>query len=337
MRVGFEVSSLGSNHRYRGLGFYTKRLLESFPHQPKSLEIVKFTGNPPRDLDLIHYPAFTLFTPPPPLILPTVATVHDLIPLKFPQAYPLGIKGRYFWWLQQRWLKQLKAIITDSYASKNDLVNIAGLNPDKIFVIYLAADKIFKPKKTRVFKSLPKKFVLYVGDLNWNKNIINLVNICLRQNLVLVVVGKQAIETNYDHKHIENQPLVEFQRLALIYPKQIICLGYLTSEKLVEIYNRATIYCQPSFAEGFGLPILEAMACGCPVITSNNTSLAEISGNAAKLIDPTNLSELQSALLDLWQNPTKRQQLIKAGYRQAAKFSWFKTAKETIKLYEKIV
>jgi len=123
--------------------------------------------------------------------------------------------------------------------------------------------------------------------------------------------------------------------LASQYPDKIIRLGFIPTEDLVGIYNLASFCVQPSFAEGFGLPVLEAMQSGCPVITSQATSLAEISGEAAWLINPYKQKELKRALVTLWQKSGIRRHLVSLGLRQAQRFSWEKTAQETLTVYQK--
>ncbi len=327
MRVAIDSTSLTSGHRFRGLGWYTQRLLAALP---KSLAVT-FSDVVPEGVDLIHYPAFTLFqTQYEKSDLPTVVTVHDLIPLKYPKHYPLGIKGRLAWWRQRIWLRRVDAIITDSQASKRDIVRIAGIKADKIHVVYLAADNIFNLKKVKSKLDLPKKYVLYVGDLNWNKNVVALARACLELSYPLVVVGRQAVATDYDRGHIENRELVEFQTLAVNNPKSILCLGYLSTLDLLEAYQRAVVYCQPSRDEGFGLPVLEAMASGCPVLSSGAGSLPELTGEAALDFSAENLKRV-------WQSELLRKKLTVFGIGQAKKFSWQKTAKETIKVYEQTV
>jgi glycosyltransferase involved in cell wall biosynthesis len=328
MRVAIDNTSLISGHRFRGLGWYTQRLLAALP---KSVVVTPFSGKVPEGVDLIHYPAFTLFqTQYPRTNLPTVVTLHDLIPLKYPEHYPLGLQGRWSWWQQRAWLKRVEAIITDSRASKRDIVKLTGIEDTKVRVVYLAADAIFSLKKVKAKLSLPKKFVLYVGDLNWNKNVVALAKMCLESGYPLVVVGKQAVAADYDRDHIENRELVEFQRLAEENPRSILRLGYLSALDLLEVYQRAAVYCQPSHDEGFGLPVVEAMASGCPVVSSGAGSLSELTGEAA-------LDFSVKSLTSVWESGDMRKKLAAKGVEQAKKFSWQKTAEETIKVYKDVV
>lgn len=330
MKIAINTGSLASASQNRGIGFYTSRLISEL-EQNSSLQLIKFEKKIPQGTDLVHYPGFNPFQLSFPLInsLPFLVTIHDLIPLKFPTHFPPGIKGKLKWQIQRRLLLSAAGIITDSFSSQKDILALTEIPQEKIHVIYLAADKIFKPIKPINKFSLPKEFVLYVGDVNYNKNLPELIKSCLANHYPLVLVGKQLAEKNYDSNHPENQSLVKVQSLIQANPQKIIPLGFIPTQDLVMIYNLATVYVQPSLAEGFGLPVLEAMACGCPVLTSQVDSLPEICQGADMKFSQKNLKLC-------WQSPSLRLKMSKAGLIQAAKFSWVKTAKETIKVYESI-
>ena len=349
MRIALDLDS-AKIHKGRGIGFYAQKLHQSLTKRVRPLrtdpfEVVELTNKSSKKLDLIHYPGFTLFKFPQQIPnTPFVVTVHDLIPLDYPKHFPLGIKGKLAWYLQKKWLKKARAIITDSNASKESIQKHTNISNQKIHVIYLAADKEFTTLNDQIRLNnlkkqynLPDKFVLYVGDFNWNKNIPLLTQTCIDLKYPLVIVGKKALSDDFDQGHSENHDLVKFQQLAKANSKTIIRLGYLPTHDLVTIYNLATVFAYPSKAEGFGLPILEAFSCGCPVITSKFTSTAEISGKAAILIDPTNLNELKKALKDIWTQPALREKLSKLGLNQVKKFTWDKTIKQTYDVYQKVL
>ncbi len=331
MKLAIETSCLKSDSRFRGIGFYLTGLIRELSKNP-SLQLIKFEHKLNQPADLIHYPGFNPFIRSLPLInsCPFIVTVHDLIPLKFPAQFPPGIKGRLNWLIQKNLLRLSRAIITDSYASKQDILRFTSVPGRKVHVVYLAPDPIFKPQPSAHNFNLPQKFVLYVGDVNYNKNLPSLAVTCLKLNYPLVVVGKQAVIKDYDRHHPENQALVEFQALVAANPGKIIPLGFVGNQDLVKIYNLATVYIQPSLAEGFGLPVLEAMACGCPVLSSRAGSLAEISGNAALQFTPKNLQRV-------WQSAALRQKLSQRGLIQAKRFSWAKAAAQTLKIYEQAI
>jgi glycosyltransferase involved in cell wall biosynthesis len=320
MRVKLDFGGISPLDENRGMGVYAEQMRLRLPR------LVEVVGH---NQDLTHYLVFKLFAPRP-LLLPAVVTVHDLIPLKYPKAYPLGIRGRWRWRQNKKFLRRANGIITDSQASKRDIIKFTGIDSDKILVVYLAAKEIFRPVKAVNKFGLPDKFVLYVGDLNWNKNVVSLAKTCLKLDYPLVVVGRQAAAADFDARHPENQELVEFQSLAKINPRQIICMGAISQRDLVMVYNLATIYAQSSRDEGFGLPVLEAMACGCPVLSSEQGSLPEITGKAALKLSPANLKLL-------WNSQRLRRQFSQLGLSQAKRFSWDKTVKATVLIYEKVI
>ena len=331
MKIAINTSSLSSASQNRGIGFYTSRLIAELQNNP-SLQLIKFEKKIPAGVDLVHYPGFNPFQFSFPLIntLPFLVTIHDLIPLKFPTHFPPGIKGKLRWLIQRGLLLSAAGIITDSQSSQKDILDLTEISPAKIHVIYLAADKVFKPIKPINKFSLPDKFVLYVGDVNYNKNLPELIQACLENNYPLVLAGKQIVATDYDRNHPENQALVKVQSLIQTNPKKIIPLGFLPTQDLVMLYNLAAVYAQPSLAEGFGLPVLEAMACGCPVLTSQAGSLLEICEGADIKFSLKNLKRC-------WQSPSLRLKMSKQGLIQAAKFSWQKTAQQTFLIYEKTI
>lgn len=333
-KIGIVTSPLSTGHKVRGVGFYTSRLLSSLKLLAPShnLEIVE------TDLgacDLIHYPFFDLFTPTLPLfpLKKTVVTVHDVVPLEFPEIYKPGVRGGLNLLLQKSALKNVNMVITDSFASVKSIQRELNILPEKIRLIYLAADSMFKPIQDKKLLQqtinkfhLPKKFILYVGDINWNKNIATLLKASAAINMPVVIVGKQALEIeSMDTNHPELQHLLEVKKLL---SQHVLRLGFVTNSELVDLYNLATVYCQPSFAEGFGLPVLEALACDTPVVCSRTHSLPEIGGNAVNYFDPHNVQELSEVL----QGP-----YAKDRQQQANKFSWEKTALETIFVYEEVL
>ncbi len=327
--VGFVTSPLTTGHATRGVGFYTKRLLTSLKSQASSHNIEIIEDN--LSADLVHYPFFDLFIHSLPLFKKkTIVTVHDVIPLEFPEHYPIGVKGRINLKLQKLALNGVESVITDSQASKKSIINYLNYPKAKIQVVYLAADEKFKPitdnKLLNIVKDkfhLPDKYVLYVGDINWNKNIPGLVRACKLAHLPLVIVGKNAaniesLDLNHSElRHLRGVDWISVQRL-----------GFVSDDDLVAVYNLASVYCQPSFAEGFGLGVLEALACETPVACSSAHSLPEVGGEAVTYFDPHNISQMSQAILNAKQAE---------GILQVQKFSWEKTAQETIMIYADVL
>ena len=331
-KIGFVTTPLSSGHAVRGVGFYTQRLLSNLKSQASNynLEIVEIKNI--WDLrfgicDLIHYPFFDLFYHTLPIFktTKTIVTIHDVIPLEFSGHYPPGIKGWLNLQLQKISLWSVDRVIADSYASVQAIRKYLLVPHEKLKLVYLAADEKFKPVKAKNKYKLPDKFVLYVGDINWNKNILNLIKACEQINYSLVIIGKQAAEIE---KMDLNHP--QLQHLNNLDFKKVIRLGFVPDADLVAIYNLAAVYCQPSFAEGFGLPVLEAMACGTQVAISNTHSLPEIAGGAAEYFDPRDVSDMAKAVTKAVNN---KFDVIS----QAKKFSWAKTARQTLQVYQEVL
>lgn len=345
MKVAIDVSPLKNPNRYRGVGIYTNQLAESL----KSLNISDFSfqliesGEITKDYNLIHYPFFDLFflTLPLKKEKPTVVTIHDTIPLVFPEHYPPGAKGNLKFQSQKFSLKNVKAVITDSENSKKDIFKYLNYPQDKIFVIPLAPAKDFKVIKNKDYLDkikrkykLPEKFILYVGDVNYNKNVLGLIKAFnsfrdQEKDFELVLVGKAFLEKDLK----ETQEIMQLINL-LDLNKNIIRLGWVSQEELVGIYNLASVYCQPSFYEGFGLPVLEAMACGCPVAAANTSSLPEVCGKAAIMFDPYNMKSLVEGIK---MTLNQKSELIVKGLKQVGKFTWDKVAQKTYEVYQKVV
>lgn len=347
MKVAIDISPLKSGHKFRGIGIYTKNLVEalSLIKAPNfSIQLIE-SEEVPKDCDLVHYPYFDFFflTLPFKKTKPTVVTIHDCTPLVFPKRYPPGLKGKLKFLIQKFSLKGAKRIITDSCNSKKDIVRFLGIPEQKIDVILLAAgnkvkritDKNFLAKLRKKF-NLPQKFVLYVGDVNYNKNLPGLVKACRLVKVPLVIVGRQAVQKDFDSTHPENQSLVELLNLVK-GRSDVLRLGFVEERELAGLYSLASVYCQPSFYEGFGMQVLEAMKCGCPVVTSDVSSLPEVVGKAALLVNPYKIEEIAKSLNIVLTDEKLRKKLIKLGLEQEKKFSWERTAGGTIKVYEKVL
>lgn len=341
MKVLIDVSPLETVHQHRGIGAYTKSLVNALKAREDENEYVFSRGEKLlKNVDLVHYPWFDLFQLTLPLEkpYPTVVTVHDVIPLLFPQQYPKGARGWLKFRVQKFSLNQARAVITDSENSKTDIVRTLSFPEKKIFVVPLAPASIFKKLKGSEWKDkvrkkykLPEKFALYVGDVNWNKNVVGLVRAAKKAKIPLVIVGKQAASKDFDRTHPENQPLVELQELI---DEDVILTGFVPESDLVEIYNLASLYAQPSFYEGFGLPPLEAMACLVPVVASKRASLPEVLGEAAVFVEPGDYNKIASGIRKVLNlSAEERERLIKKGQKQAAKYSWRKVADETVAVY----
>jgi len=349
MKIGIDISPLKSGHhiqhRVRGVGFYLENLKNSLLKYCPENSYIFFEKKEklPEDIDLIHFPYFEPFFLTLPIVKrkKTVVTVHDLTPLVFPGFFPAGIKGKIKWNIQKILLKQANRIITDSISSKNDIVRFVGYPEEKIDVVYLAAGEQFKKLEIGNWKleiekkyGLPNSFLLYVGDVTWNKNLPRLIKAAIKADIQLVMVGKALTEEDFDKNNSWNQDLAEVQKLA--ENKNIIRLGFVPTEDLIALYNMATVFVMPSIYEGFGLPILEAMSCGCPVVTSKEGSIPEVAGDAAFYVDAYSEEDIAKGIKKVFKDNKFREDLSEKGIRHAKRFSWEKTAAHTMEVYEKL-
>lgn len=347
MKIAIDVSPLQSGHKVRGVGFYLSHLKKALERYFPNNSYIYFTQvkKIPNNIELIHYPYFDPFF----LTLPffkkkkTVVTVHDLTPLVLPDLFPVGLKGKAKWLLQRRSLQGVDAIITDSESSKNDIAKLVGIPKKKITVAYLAPgeqfQKITEKKALERVKdkyNLPDVFILYVGDVTANKNLPRLVRASLQTKTPLVMAGKALVSKEYDKNNPWNRDLTEVQRLVK-ENTSIVCLGFVPDEDMVSLYNLATVFAMPSLYEGFGLPIVEAMACGCPVVTSEKGSLKEVAEESAYIVDPYSIESIAEGLEEVLKDKKLQQDLSGKGLLRAKNFSWEKTVKETVRVYEYII
>lgn len=344
IRVGICTFPLTSGHKSRGIGFYTKNLLKELQKR-SSIQVIEFNDiNKLENVDLVHYFYFDLFIKSLPLRkkFPTVVTIHDVTPLVFPKHYPPGIRGKIKYFLQRLSLLNVQAIITDSKYSKEDIIKYLKINPHKIYPIHLASDKYFRPLKQQSVSSkivseynLPNKFVVYLGSINWNKNLNGLTQASLETGVDVVLIG-QDFEDKNGLEHIERKSYRQFLKKFSTDPRVHI-LGFVPDNDLVIIFNLAQMLLYPSFYEGFGLPILQAQACGLPVITSNVSSMPEIAGDGALFVDPYNVGEIKQEIQRIINDDKLKKHLIKKGFKNLKRFSWEKVADETIAVYQTVL
>lgn len=274
----------------------------------------------------------------------SVVTIHDLIPLFFPELVPK--KHLFLFKALIPWIIQIAdKVITDSHSSRNDILNHFPVPEEKVQVIYLAQDPIYQPipDRDKIQFVLEKyritgPYLLFTGVLEPKKNLIRLVEAFsfLKaqttewKTLKLVLVGETGWGTTMQENLFN---LIEKKGLR----EDIIFTGYILDEDLPYLYNGAELFIFPSLYEGFGLPVLEAMACGVPVVTSRLSSLPEIADEAARLVNPYDSEDIAQGLLDVLTDPVLKQSMTEKGLKQAALFSWQRTAMETLAIYRSVV
>ncbi|MFA5644866.1 MAG: glycosyltransferase family 1 protein [Candidatus Ratteibacteria bacterium] len=266
-----------------------------------------------------------------------IVTIHDLTPIIEPAWHPYA-RGRTFRTYAPKVSKTADHIITDSENTKYDIMRYLSVPEEKISAIPLGADSSYMPLTTITAADatldrhdISKPYILFVGTIEPRKNVSRLLQAFemmrakTKEKVQLVIAGKKGWDWE--------KTFEIFTRLSPSTKENIKWLEYVPSEDLPLLYGAATIFVYPSLYEGFGLPVLEAMSCGVPVITSNISSLPEVAGNGAILVHPYDISELakkmEEMLCDVDLNHHYREQSL----TQAKKFSWHKTAKKTFALY----
>ncbi|MDA0840372.1 MAG: glycosyltransferase family 1 protein [Planctomycetota bacterium] len=285
--------------------------------------------------DLIHGPGYIIpgFTR-----IPAVVTVYDIIALKYPQLCKRS-NVMHFKWNLPRSIQKAAAIIVLSNAVKQDLVTLLKVSPTKIEVIPPGIDKCFcvpdeeTKRQVRERYELPDKFVLFVGNIEPKKNLETLIKVFFAVKMDKKLDHKLVIVGQKGWKYKEVFALID----SLDVRDQIIFTDYVPLVDLPAVYALADCFAFPSLVEGFGIPPLEAMACGTPVMTSEDPAILEATGDAALHAPATDAKAMRKILEKLLLNGGERRRLKEAGLNHAAKFTWKKSAERTVELYRKIV
>ena len=246
-----------------------------------------------------------------------IVTIHDLAFLHHPEWFSKKFTLVYNFLLPNI-ANHSKHILTVSQYVKDDISKSYKIEPNKIDIIYNSY--------SNMFKKLPfekEDYVLAVGSIEPRKNLIALIDIFKKTDMKLLIVGQK------------NKVFSEFNLEKL--PKNIIFTGYVDDKELVELYNKAKIFVYPSLFEGFGIPPLEAQACGTPVICSNVTSLPEVGGDSVLYCDPYDVNDIADKIMLLLEDKSLQNELIQKGYENLERFSWEKSAKKIIDIIEGII
>lgn len=287
--------------------------------------------------DLAHVPHFG-----PPLFptIPTVVTIHDLIPLVLP-AYRGALNVRLYTKLAGLAAQRARAILADSEASARDIEKHLHIPRAKIHVVSLAAHSRFQPnitndelKRVRAKYKLPEHFVLYLGGFDVRKNVAQLIQAfakCALRDTKLVLAGKLPEHASAffpDPRRMASENKIS---------ARVHYTGFVAEADKPALYALARVFLYPSVYEGFGLPPLEAMACGTPVISSDGGSLPEVIGDAGILLSPHEANAWANALATLLDDDARWHELRARGLVQAQKFSWERAARETLAVYRAVV
>ncbi|NLV72292.1 MAG: glycosyltransferase family 4 protein [Actinobacteria bacterium] len=361
MRIGFDAREV----RYRkGIATYSQNLLRCFADL--GLEVVVFCEDSRKDImprssffefvtanmdplasfgrsgfralvqraqvDLLHVPSPWAPTPIP---VRLVSTMHDVTPFLYPRSVPATLRLRYRRQLSET-LHQSRRVITVSKILFSTLSIYARVDPAKVRVIHNGVAERFSPQMdgailaaVRRRYSLPERFAFWAGDFRPEKNVRFLLDAWSRLGRrlaelpTLVLAGAHKLEYRQLRDEVQRRSLQD----KVLFP------GFIGDEDLPAVYSAAEIFVFPSLAEGFGLPPLEAMACGTPCVVSNSSSLPEVTGSAALLFDPTCLEAFENCVARVLTEPDLRATLREEGLRRAGGFSWTKAADETLEVY----
>ena len=351
-QIAKALREISTEHRYTYFyGYYSQELQspeeshQVFCRFKETIRKTPILGSSARKFqDVLNYFSsrrFDLYFEPQfiPLNIPaqrTVVTILDFSFVRFPEWHPedkIRYFKKYFW----EKIKGADHIIVISNFIKNEAVDLFGFQSDRISAIHLGIDpnlfRIYDPEEFISIKNkyqLPDNFILFVGSIEPRKNIFNLLKAygdlrhSMRKTFKLVLVGNKGWKNE--------------QTLSLIRESgdDVRYLGYVPEIELGPLYRLARLFVYPSFYEGFGLPPLEAMACGCPVIVSHTASLPEVCGEAAFYINPHEVESISAGMERILENETLRNALKSKGLERSKLFSWNKAAEEHLRLFEKI-
>jgi glycosyltransferase involved in cell wall biosynthesis len=364
--VNAHLLSLAESYRSAGINWYIYNLLHHLPEVASDIGYTVFmserryaaapgirlqvsrlpTGRPPvrilweqalqpwavrrAKVDLLHSPAFVS-----PLVsaCPLVVTVHDLSFLFFPQSFRT-LNRSYLRLFTRLSVRRARRVLAVSKSTKRDLVQHYGLSPAKVDVVYNGVDSAFRPlpaDQVAAFRrqaGLPDRFMLFVGTLEPRKNVVRLIEayaLLPKERPPLVLVGGKGWLYDQIFARVE----------ALNLSGQVHFAGYVLAEDLPLWYNAADLFVYPSLYEGFGLPALEAMACGTAVITSTASSLPEVVGEAGMMVNPADTEALATAMEQVLRARDVREQMQAEGLAQAQGFSWAKAAQCTVDSYRR--
>jgi glycosyltransferase involved in cell wall biosynthesis len=289
-------------------------------------------------VDLFHSPDFVL---PPVRGTSAIVTVHDLSFLRVPECFVPGFR-QYLEKAVSRAVHRAQRVLADSESTRQDLIELMSVEPDRVNVLYPGVESRFRPIQdveildmVRDRYRLPAKFILGLGTLQPRKNFEGLIEAFRRllttetergpstRDVCLVIVGDKG----WMYEEILALP----ERMGLT--ARVHITGFVADKDLPAIYNLASVFAFPSRYEGFGLPLLEAMACGTPVVAADNSSLPEVVGDAGLLVDSSDAGALADALARLLQDQLLRRRLIAAGRRQVQRFTWEQAARSLLRIY----
>lgn len=264
----------------------------------------------------------------------SVVTIHDLIFLRYPEYYPVIDRQIYLFKFRHA-CQVADKIIATSEATKADIITYFGTDPKKIDVVYQTCDPVFrihleddKKELARKKYSLPDKYILYLGTIEKRKNALSLIKAYLTENfdIPLLIAGKPTDYLSEINEFLELNPA----------GNRIIFRHNIESVDLPALYQSASLFVYPSVFEGFGIPILEALYSGVPVITSTGSCFAETGGNAALYCEPFDIEQMSNCIANVLNDPKQRRSMVEKGFMHAAKFDEVNVASRLMRVYENL-
>jgi len=328
--VPHPLPPLPANFRVTRLPFHDIWLARVWQRAQAPLPADWITG----PIDLFHSPDFTL--PPVRCGTRTLLTVHDLSFVRDPDSAAPGLRG-YLEVVVPRSVARADHILADSAATRDDLIELYQAPPEKVSVLYCGIDAAFRPVRDLQIQAAVRAryglgsapFIVAVSTLQPRKNYVRLIQAFARlstQGVNLVIAGGKGwlFETIF----------AEVERLRL--QERVIFPGFVADDDLPALYSAARLLAYPSLYEGFGLPMLEAMACGTPVVASTASCLPEVAGDAARLVSPTDVEALAMALDEVLTDEALRADLIAKGHARAGQFTWDQAARQLLGIYREL-
>jgi len=265
-----------------------------------------------------------------------IVTIHDLSTKIYPEQKPFNVRWYYNMYVSNT-IKKADIIMADSENTKKDIIRYYNVDKEKIKVVYPGVMDYFREindknllNKVRDKYKLPEEYIFFVGTIEPRKNLVRLLKAFsevikgVNKSIFLVIAGYKGWLTKPFFKMLN----------ALGISEKVLLLGYVNEEDLPALYNSAKIFVFPSIYEGFGIPPLEAMACGTPVIASNASSIPEVVGDSAILVDPYDEKMLANEIINLLKDNNLQKELSEKGLKRAKLFSWEKMAKEVLEIYK---
>lgn len=310
------ISDLQS--KVRGIGRYVQILKENCP--PNWIFTDNLKGIPSHAI--LIQPFYTFYQPP--LITKRItdrqiAVIHDIIPLKYPEHYPIGVKAFFYSLLQKYNLRLFDRIITDSETSKKDIISFLKIKPEKIAILYPTLAQSFWTFPTH--RTNPSDYCLYVGDGTWNKNLSTIASAIKKTDVTCMFVGKIFADTNPDHyTHPWQEDLQRFFKITKD-DKQFIFAGYVSDKELLNLYIQAKLNILLSRDEGFGFSYVEAASQGCPSLLADKQIFHEIAGENAVFVDCNSPDMIADALTRLMSNTKELEVLSSGALKQSRKYN----------------